>query len=719
MQRPQTSIAVSQSKFDRFYRGVKNESGEFYVTSGATRPGTPGQNVLARPPTSLALLNQGSTANSRLSTISSSSSGAFNAGFPLPAQMNINVMERPITQHGVAGIRPGTGRGMPMSRQIQDKRYYIGLMQLKIRELNQEIAVIMKDIEDQTKERATYIHYDKRAKDLALELTALQGQLADYNIIVDKMTSDIGKEDIEQETEELATKNEQNSLKIENMFEERKKLEQTLYKIEKQLENKKRRTERLIESMDSNMKEKYDELSKEKIKVQEKAIEMQQALDELYKEQVYLEEEITLSPLKQEAVKLYLKIIETEEKRDKLREEEKHRVSPEEEKEKLLQKIKQDNMDIAAAEAQLIEKKKQMQETEQKLEQLETDIEDNQSEKQIKYKELRKREEMIEQFMDSFEQNKDDETKNDETAILNNLPFYNEHEYVNNDKSFEQLTKENLKLQQVFSEMELLEHKLKTEFDELNEKMNNKENKSIVSNDLNNLKAKLTLKEGQLITEYEQVKHQQLEYEEEIKTIQFECDEIKQRLESNDVYVQINVLENTLEKLLEEHKTIEDFIAKEKERDVTGGSAVSSVYFQFNLDSLVLLVGNSGSTIALGDFNSTCRIESGRSRAEGCRPSEIGSRIGVWQCKMTLNHDSTVNTNAVPVLSECVAVQDFQIVQAIRLPMTTVASQEKSWPVIYDQRGSQSVSDYSLRNIDISRLLYETNVPIRIFVDVL
>lgn len=95
---------------------------------------------------------------------------------------------------------------MVIFRQIQDKRYYIALMQLKIREINQEIAVIMKDIEDQTKERATYIHYDKRAKDLALELTALQGQLADYNIIVDKMTSDIGKEVIEQETEELATK---------------------------------------------------------------------------------------------------------------------------------------------------------------------------------------------------------------------------------------------------------------------------------------------------------------------------------------------------------------------------------------------------------------------------------------------------------------------------------------------------------------------------------
>ncbi|CAD1470147.1 unnamed protein product [Heterotrigona itama] len=593
MQRPQTSIPL-QNKFDKFYRGVKNESGEFYVTTGTTRPGTPGQNVLARPPSSLAAFNQISTGTSRLSTISSTSSGVINPGFSLPGQMNINIMERPITQHGVAGLRPGTARGLSMTRQIQDKRYYIGLLQLKIRELSQEIAIIMKDIEDQTKERATYIHYDKRAKDLAMELTALQGQLADYNIIVDKMTSDVGKEIIEQETEELATKNEQNLLKIEDMFEERKKLEQKLTKIEKQLEDEKRRTDRLIASMDSNTKEKYDELSKEKEKLQEKANTLQQKLDELYKEQAYLEEEITLSPLKQEAVKLHLKIIETEEKRDKLREEERHRVSPEEEREKLLQKIKQDNMDIAAAEAQLTEKKKQIQETEQKLEQLETDMEDTQTEKQMKYKELRKREEIIEQFMNSFEQNKEDESKkmsrlentivdylenisnmlnidinfigNDEMAILNNLPLFNEYEYTNNDQSFEKLIKENLKLQQIFSEMETLEQRLQMEFADLNGRMGNKNSKSIIPEDVESLRVKLTLKQEQLIAECEQLKHQQLECEEEIKTIKFEYDEIKQRLEDNDIYTQISVLENTMDNLLEEHKKIQDFIIKEKER---------------------------------------------------------------------------------------------------------------------------------------------------------
>ncbi|CAL7948835.1 unnamed protein product [Xylocopa violacea] len=568
MQRPQTSIPVSQSKFERFYRRIKNDS-------GGTRPGTPSQNVLARPPSSSIFLNRISTDNSH--------------------QMNINIMERPITQHGVAGIRPGTARGLTMTRQIQDKRYYVGLMQLKIRELNQEIVTIMKDIESQNKERATYLHYDKRAKDLATELTTLQGQLADYNIVVDKMTSDVGKEMIEQETEELAAKNEHNLLKIENMFEERKKLEQKLTKVEKQLEDEKKRTERLIESMDIDTKEKYDKLLNERTKWQKAANEMQQELDRLYKEQHYLEEEITLSPLKQEAVKLYLKIIETEEKRDKLREEEKHRISPEEEKEKLLLKIKQDNMDVAAAEAQLTEKKKRIHETEQKLEQLETDIEDTQSEKQIKYKELRKREEIIEQFMASFEQNKEDETKKlyklentvveylenisnilnidinftgtNEMAILNSLPPFTEYESSNNDQDFERLAKDNLRLQQIFSEMQILEQKLQTELTDLNERMSNKENELVIVKDLDSLKATFAIRQGQLIAECEQLKHQELENEEEFKTIQFEYDEVKQRLESNDIYSQINVLEYTLEKLIQEHKKVEDFVVKEKECD--------------------------------------------------------------------------------------------------------------------------------------------------------
>ncbi|XP_076245321.1 intraflagellar transport protein 74 homolog [Calliopsis andreniformis] len=587
MQRPSTSSAVPQNRFERSRRAMRNEFGDSYMTPGANRPGTPGPNVLARPPSTLL-----QTGTARLATMSSISSGSLNTGLPLPNQMNINIMERPITQHGVASIRPGTCRGLSMTRQIQDKRYYIGLMQLKIRELTQEIAVITKDIEDQNKERATYLHYDKRAKDLATELTALQAQLADYNIVVDKMTSDVGKDIIEQETEELMAKNEQTLLRIESVFEERKQLEEKLSRLEQQLENEKNRTERLIETMDSSTKEKYNDLLKQKAIIQEDVNKMQQELDELSREQAYLEEEIALSPLKQEAVKLHLKIIEAEEKRNKLQEEEKHRISPEEEKENLLQKIKQDNMDIAAAEAQLFEKNKRIQEMEQELEQLETDIEDTQSEKQVKYRELRKREEIMEQFMSSFEQNKEDETNKlhkleetivehlenissvsdidvdlisgDEMSILNSIPFDNDGD--NNDRSLEGLTKQNLKLQQVLSKMEILEQKLKTEFDDLNERLNKKDNKMTALGNLDNLKAELTIKQDQLKSDCELLNEQHLKYEEELKSVQLEYDEIKERLEHNDIYRDINVLENTLEKLIEEHTNIRDFIIMQKER---------------------------------------------------------------------------------------------------------------------------------------------------------
>ncbi|XP_015428549.1 PREDICTED: intraflagellar transport protein 74 homolog [Dufourea novaeangliae] len=593
MQRPSTGISVLQNKFDKSRRLSRNELGEYHASSGSTRPATPGQNVLARPPSTSVLLNQTQSNSFRLPT-SSSNSIYLNSGIATPGQTNINVIERPITQHGVAGVRPGTGRGLSMMRQIQDKRYYSGLMQLKMRDLNQEIAILMKNIEDQNKERATYLHYDKRAKDLATELTTLQGQLADYNIVVDKMTSDIGKEIVQQETEELATKNEQSLSRIENMFEERKQLEQQLNKLEKQLENEKKRRERLVESMNLNMREKYNELLNEKASLQEKTNKMQQTLDELSKEQVYLEEEIVLSPLKQEAVKLQLQIIETEEKRGKLKEEEEHRISPEEEKEKLLQKVKQDNIDIAAAEAQLAEKKKAIEEIEHELELLETDIEDTESEKQIKYNELRKREEVMEQFMSTFEQNKQDETKKlyklektvigylgnissmldtdidfvdgDEMAILNNIISYNNTERVNNDQNSEGLTKENVKLQHVLNKMEMLEQRLKVELSDLNETMNKKENKLTILEDISNLKSTLSTKQEQLLAECERLKKQQSQNIQELKALQLEYDKIKERLTNNEIYIQINVLENTVEKLVDEHKNITDSINKQKKR---------------------------------------------------------------------------------------------------------------------------------------------------------
>ncbi|KAK2574968.1 hypothetical protein KPH14_008731 [Odynerus spinipes] len=565
-------------------RGIKDDIEDY----SNFRSATPGRNALARPPSASIMSN-------RIPTAMSSATGLtrLNTGLSISGQMNVNTLERPITQHGIAGIRPGTTRGLSMTRQVQDKRYYEGLLQLKMRELSQEIATIMRDIDMQNKERATILHYDKRAKDLAAELTTLQGELADYNIVVDKMTSNVDKESVEQEAKELALKNGRATAEIEEMFERRQAMEQQLRRMEKEIEVERQHTEKLVDIMDPLTRRKYDELCKRKAQLQESIDRMQEEVNELSKEHANLEEQIALSPLKQEAVKLHIKIVDAEEKRDKLKVEERDRLSPETEREQLLQKIKQDNMDIAAAEAQLANKKKQIAEVERELEQLETDLEDNQTEKQTKYKELRKREEVMEQFVSTFEQNKAEEmerirkleksiveyleilsngvngntnlTTSEEASILSNKSNYDDYERTSRDQSFEVLSNDYLKLQQTLRKFEILEHKLRSEVNNLNEQISNRQSELIGLEDLNGLKVKFEMKQEDVIVEHKKLIEEQTISEQELNAVKDDYNEIKARLDKNRIFLEIEALEKKLINLREENKKTNNFLVQQRE----------------------------------------------------------------------------------------------------------------------------------------------------------
>lgn len=452
----------------------------------------------------------------------------------------------------------------------------------------------MKDIEVQNKEKATFLHYDKRAKSLAAELTALQAELADYNLVVEKMTVDVDKEVIEQEAKELELLNERRMAEVERMFEQRKQMKQKLFKMEKDIENEKKRTEHIIESMDPHTRERYDDLFKQKTELQAQVQQMQRELDQLSKEQAHLEEQIAMSQMKQEAVKLQVRIIEAEEKRDKLREEESKRLSPEDEKEQLLQKIKRDNSDIAATEAQIAEKEKKLAELEQQLEQLETDMEDNQSEKQVKYQELRKREEMMEEFMATYEQSKQEEmekleklereivdkleaaanavenneylTETQETAVLRDKSPYSDYEATHRDDDFEELKKDYAVMQQTFNKLRILEEKLQLESKQMKEKLKKEQSELIVLEDLDGLKTRNELKRGELIAERDELASEESIRENELESMRAEYDELREKLEKYAVYPEISNLEDKLDSLKEENKKIEEFIAEEKER---------------------------------------------------------------------------------------------------------------------------------------------------------
>ncbi|XP_044594233.1 intraflagellar transport protein 74 homolog [Cotesia glomerata] len=581
LDRPKTSVSRPQTRHERpiSRRGTQNQSTRNGSAFRAVTPARSGTS--ARPPSASAYSNRGSTANSRVNNLTSAMGmSRLNTGLPPTSQMSSGVFDRPITQHGIAGMRPATTRGLPMTRQIQDKRYFEGLIQLKLRELNQEIGVIYSEIEAQKKERVTFGHYDNRAKELAAELTELQGQLADYNIVMDKVASNVNKEDMEEDVREIKASNERLALEIESLFEQRRFKEQKLRDMEERIEIEEKKADRMIEAMDSNSREAYDNLVEERNKLQSDIGNLQKEMDLLMSEKYNLEEQIALSSIKQEAVKLGINIAEAEEKRAKLLDEQKNKMSPDEEREHLLNRVKQDNMDIVAAERKIAETESKIRQVEQELEQLETDLEDNQSEKQIKYNELRKREEAIEQFMPNFEQSKEEELKklsgledkiveslrklayatdhdinqlslNDEMAIFNIPSSENANKQ---NKSFEELSKEHIKLKQSFIKMESFEKKLNTEQIELTEKIKQKESELIVLEDLEGLKARSEAEHEELIAQRQQLKIQQPEREKELSAVRREYEELKSKLEKNDLYLQISALDDKLEKLIQDNE---------------------------------------------------------------------------------------------------------------------------------------------------------------------
>lgn len=112
--RPPTGIVRPQSKYDRprSRRGHKDESE--YVSSATYRSATPGRLALARPPSASFMSNRAPTASSSLRI--GSAIGRSTTGLAAAKQFNVSMLDRPITQHGIAGVRPGTTRGLPMTR---------------------------------------------------------------------------------------------------------------------------------------------------------------------------------------------------------------------------------------------------------------------------------------------------------------------------------------------------------------------------------------------------------------------------------------------------------------------------------------------------------------------------------------------------------------------------------------------------------------------------
>lgn len=117
---------------------------------------------------------------------------------------SINVHDRPVTGQGVMGMRLSTASG----RLVEDSSYYIGLLNKRITAVQNETRRLNGIIESGellldfsvaancfclycagSKDSVTYTQLEKRYDTLIKNKEQLEGQLADYNLAMDKVSA--------------------------------------------------------------------------------------------------------------------------------------------------------------------------------------------------------------------------------------------------------------------------------------------------------------------------------------------------------------------------------------------------------------------------------------------------------------------------------------------------------------------------------------------------
>ncbi|XP_045459676.1 intraflagellar transport protein 74 homolog [Melitaea cinxia] len=553
-------------------RPVSRRGYREYTNSGSTlsRSGT------MRPTSAY----RGSTA-SRLST----------AGFgPAPptasrqptAMTGFSMIDRPITQQGLSGLRTSTARGF-RTRQLQDKRYWEELMQVKVREMKAEIARLSEQADAGEREKSAKKHYEKRVRELAQELTDLQGRLADYNTAIRIANGEATKFSIEEQTRELELNNKKLQEEVEQVFLEKQRKENQLRQLREQVDKEQSTISHLLAEMTPEQKTQYNELETTAATLREEVEQARIQIDHLNREKEEFTKEITGSQIKMHLLELHRRLAAAEEKRDNLKNEINNRLDPQEEREKLLLQVREDNTAIASLDSNATNLKEQIRKVQELIEQAEQDLEEGNSERHQKYRELKKREETMDAFMSTYEDNLKKEQEKIE-QLEKDIVFALEHSSSNIDldlseidslkqregysslyddskKTIESLTKDYERFQANLKKAEATRERLATELQTLPEKTMVMKEELKTLTDLEKLREEGEEQKKALESEMRMLKEKLAPTESAVMEASSKLRKLQASLDGNEMYAKLNSLEEQIAQLESRKTVLEEDIA--------------------------------------------------------------------------------------------------------------------------------------------------------------
>lgn len=239
----------------------------------------------------------------------------------------------------------------------------------------------------------------------------MQSKLTDMNLALDTFSSGMSRQQLQSETVALKEKNENLQNQLETTFRERQVRDETNRTLEKEIEREKNKITEMIFSLPTTEQNKYKEYQNLAEKFRNENMELHNQIEAYIKQKEKLSPLILNSQSRMEAVRLQTRLRELVAKRNALREEEMNRLSPGQEREKLIEEVRSNNQALTSIGRQMKIIEEQLTSKKEMLQLVEQDLEEGNSERHAKYLELKKRDEVMTSFMDNFQHNMETERK--------------------------------------------------------------------------------------------------------------------------------------------------------------------------------------------------------------------------------------------------------------------------------------------------------------------
>lgn len=288
-----------------------------------------------------------------------------------------------------------------------DKTYFLTELRTKRNEIVNVTAKMKEELDALEKKQAQHNSIEKRCNDISKEVKLLQEVLADYNTVLDKVGSAAPIPSIQSEHNVLKERNDAQKKRVDEILTQRLTMEQKSKQVEAKIGEIQKSIDTRIASMPPSQRQQYGELLNEQTVLGQEAKKFDELIDDLDRQLNQSEGELARNPLKQRALQLQEHIRTLTEKKYELQqEEEKSKMSPEEQREALMSKVKRDNQEVEQAGQSVRELQEQIKKMEQRLGTMgggaTAASAADEASKREKFEELVAKERDLNNFLDSF-----------------------------------------------------------------------------------------------------------------------------------------------------------------------------------------------------------------------------------------------------------------------------------------------------------------------------